>query len=144
MAVNKLSQGVRFATFKADTCRKLLHKITTHNERLERVVSWSSNAQDLATESLKESGAIKNLELQLRPLLHTLHAALGGLWPCDCRREHEARLCLLQRWDRRRDSIISDTEVENVYFELLISLRSESFEPYCRWLECQICVALQQ
>lgn len=105
---------------------------------------WSSDALTPAPEPSKDSRIIDNPHVQLRPLMHTLYTALGGLWPCDCRREHEARLCLLQRRDRRRDSVTSDSEADNIYFNLLMSLRSEGNEPYCRWLESQLCIALQQ
>lgn len=143
--INALSHRIRFSVLEAKTCRQILGKITDNNEKLERLVQWCADALFAAPETPKERRTVGSPHIQLRPLMHTLYAALGGLWPCDCHREHEARLCLLQHRDRRRDSVTSDAgEGENVYFNLLMSLKSEDSEPYCHWLESQLCIALQQ
>ncbi|KAF2133134.1 hypothetical protein P153DRAFT_392987 [Dothidotthia symphoricarpi CBS 119687] len=142
--INSLNSRLRFA-FEARQYNQILNRITNNNARLEKIVGWSSDSLFVTPESPKESRTIGSPHIQLRPLMHTLYEALGESWPCDCHGRHEARLCLLQYRDRRRDSMTSDTGgCDNVYFNLLVSLANEGNEPYCRWLESQLCIALHQ
>ena len=144
-SINTLSHRVRYTLFEAKKYNQILTKIKEKNEQLEKIVLWSSDASFAPPESPKESRIIGSPYIQLRPLMHTLYQTLGGLWPCNCHRKHEARLCLLQRRDQRRDSVTTDTkEGDNVYFDMLMSLRSGENGQYCRWLESQLCIALQQ
>ncbi|KAF1845080.1 uncharacterized protein K460DRAFT_405357 [Cucurbitaria berberidis CBS 394.84] len=143
--INALSHRVRFAIHEAKKYGQILTKIKENNERLEKIVLWAADTVFATPELPKNSRPVGSPHIQLRPLMHTLHAALGGLWPCDCPGKHEARLCLLQHRDQRRDSMTTDTgEGDNVYFNMLMSLRSAENEPYCRWLESQLCIALQE
>lgn len=142
--INSVSHRVRFAVHEGKKYSQILSKIKANNEKLEKIVFWSSNPL-YEPDPPKESRVVGSPHIELRPLMHTLYAALGGLWPCDCNRPHEARLCLLQQRDQRRDSVMTDSaEVNNVYFNMLMSLSSEKNKPYCRWLESQLCIALQQ
>ncbi|KAH7372317.1 hypothetical protein BKA66DRAFT_572438 [Pyrenochaeta sp. MPI-SDFR-AT-0127] len=142
--INAVSHRVRFALHEGKKYSEILSKIKTNNERLEKLVFFSSDSLFEMPELPKESRVVGSPHIELRPLMHTLYAALGGLWPCECHRAHEARLCLLQQRDQRRDSMMADSgEGNNVYFNMLMSLSSEENKPYCRWLESQLCIALQ-
>jgi len=143
--INTLSHRVRYALLEVKKYDRILTKIKEKNEQLEKIVLWSSDTLFALPETPKESRTIGSPHIQLRPLMHTLYKTLGGLWPCDCHRKHEARLCLLQHRDQRRDSVTADTgETNNVYFNMLMSLSSGENGQYCRWLETQLCIALQQ
>lgn len=136
---------VRFALHEARKCAQILDKLRDNNTRLEKMVSLSSDQPTITPEQPRVSHTSVGLHNHLRPLMRTLYEVLGKSWPCDCRRGHEARLCLLQKRDQRRDSMTSEMGYgEKVYFNLLVSLNGEENKPNCRWLESQLGIALQQ
>ncbi|KAH7396718.1 hypothetical protein DE146DRAFT_632945 [Phaeosphaeria sp. MPI-PUGE-AT-0046c] len=55
-----LGQRVRFAIFEARVCDQILIKITQNNERLERIVLWSSDALTPVLEPSQDKRAIDN------------------------------------------------------------------------------------
>ncbi|KAF1815310.1 hypothetical protein P152DRAFT_479259 [Eremomyces bilateralis CBS 781.70] len=126
-----------FAIHKHRRNNRILDTIQKYNEKLERIILRSSSSWFEPTSS-SELGRRRSRHLiELRPLLRTLYTTLGGLWPCDCPQRHEARLCLL----KCRDS--EDTEHEYVYFDFLMSLRTEEASQYCKWVEGKLRIELE-
>ncbi len=136
---------VRFALHEARRCAQILDKLRDNNTRLEKMVSLSSDIPSMIPEQPKTSHTDVGFHNHLRPLMHDLYGVLGRSWPCNCDRGHKARLCLLQRRDRRRDSVTSETSYGGkVYFNLLMSLNKEGNMLDSCWLEGQLGIALQQ
>ena len=71
--------------------------------------------------------------------MHSLHTAMGGLLPCDCKLPHQARLSLSAR--------PSGGEHMNgsVYIDLLLSaMDTAATQEFSMWLESKICVVLRE
>ncbi|OAL46684.1 hypothetical protein IQ07DRAFT_590225 [Pyrenochaeta sp. DS3sAY3a] len=135
-----LGSRIRFAIYEQGRYIKDLDEITVNNERLEKIISSLQNVSPLSLDIPGNRKQICTPHLNLRPVMTTLYASMGNLWPCDCHERHTACLSLVKRCDN--GIIASDLASENVSFRMLISLNKRIEGSYWKLLESQVWVML--
>ncbi|KAF1810424.1 hypothetical protein P152DRAFT_451168 [Eremomyces bilateralis CBS 781.70] len=114
-----------------------LDRIEKCNERLDSLLQRSSATYEKTKANQARPESTSTPHMELRPLMHALYSTMGGLWPCSCPHGHEARFCLL----KCQDNTPSKASQE-VYFDMLMSIRAQATAQYQTWLESKMVVAL--
>jgi hypothetical protein len=138
-AATDLKSRLKFA-FKEEKRRAMIQKISKYNQRLQQLLG---PAAPFEFEPKQPKSERKSSHLQLRPLMHVLYTTMGGLWPCACKRPHEARICLLK--STKPPGAVTDHPAGGIYFDMMLScIGTDATEEFCMWLESKICVVLKK